>query len=58
MSSRERYAVLAWLLELIKAAAEPEPALLDRDLAGDRVEAIEVTFRGKRFLVRVDEVGS
>lgn len=53
--SAERRAVLAWLHQLIRAAAEPEPELVDHLPEGDQVEAIELRFRGKRFLVHVDE---
>jgi hypothetical protein len=49
----DRRALLAWLLELIRNGSAPEGDPTD---PRERFEAIEVTFRGKRFLIRVDEV--
>ena len=49
----ERYRLLAWLFELIRRT--PEPALTD---VAERLEAIEIRFAGKRFLIRVDVVAA
>lgn len=53
----ETRALLAWLLELIRRA--PEPVVTGQAPASAGVsEAIELVFRGRRFLIRVEEVAS
>lgn len=52
-----RHAILAWLLELVRRSPDPfvdAPSVI-RD-EGQRLEAIELSVLGRRYLIRVDEV--
>lgn len=50
------HVLLVWLLELIRRAPEPVATTPSRDLRSADTEAIELTWRGKTFRIRVDEV--
>lgn len=50
------HALLVWLLELIRRAPEPVATTPSTGLRSAETEAIELTWRGQTFRIRVDEV--